>query len=241
MKKLFIISQIDSTNSELLRRLPVPHGYGIMARRQTQGRGRQGRAWQSLEGDLSASFWLDELGEPLSALPLVACLAVLDALNAQAQMHGITALNARCKWPNDIRVHGHKLAGILAAYQHQQQGVILGIGVNLAGISCDFAQLGRPATSFFSETGQTLAPETLFCGIARRLAQRLRQWQRVGFEPLRSDWLARCDHVGVPVSVHCPDNTLVHGITRGIGPNGELLLDCNGTLRTVLCGDVETP
>lgn len=239
MKKLILISETDSTNAEVRRRLPVPHGFGLMARSQTQGCGRQGRAWRSLDGDLAASFWLAQVGDPLTALPLVAGVAVLDALR---HMPGGDQLAARCKWPNDIRVQGRKLVGILAGYQHESRGVILGIGVNLAGTAADFADLtqqGRLITSFRLETGRVLPPETLFAGIALHLARRLRQWRRHGFTPLREEWLDRCDHLGAPVSVHCPDGSLVRGVTTGIGPSGELLLDCGGQPRTLLCGDVE--
>lgn len=237
MKRLHIVQNVDSTNAELARRLPLPHGYGLMAREQTHGRGRQDRVWQCLPGDLAASWWVVHVPDPITALPLVVGLAVHDALCGLAADCG-RSLSLGCKWPNDLRVQGKKLVGILAAYHADHGGAVVGVGVNLTATEDDLRELARPVTSFFLETGVVVTADRVFCVISRALARRLRQWRREGFVPLREAWLARCDHLRAFVRVHGPGGGVVEGITEGVGDFGELLLRRGDFMEKVYAGDL---
>jgi BirA family biotin operon repressor/biotin-[acetyl-CoA-carboxylase] ligase len=97
----------------------APHGTLVTAAEQTAGRGRQGRSWISPPGGaLLASLVLRRL-DPL--LSLRAGLAVAD----------VAGPAARVKWPNDVLLDGHKLAGVLVEGRPQEGWAVLGIGVNL--------------------------------------------------------------------------------------------------------------
>src|SRR5262249_41599742 len=105
----------------------------IMARHQTQGRGRSGRHWASSRGNLSASLLL-RLACPLAVahqLSLVAGVAVAEAILHAA---GSRPLALRLKWPNDVLIGEGKCAGILPESRSTPGGevlVVIGIGVNL--------------------------------------------------------------------------------------------------------------
>ncbi|HVE54410.1 MAG TPA: biotin--[acetyl-CoA-carboxylase] ligase, partial [Ramlibacter sp.] len=90
-----ILPEVDSTNSELMRRGRAGRGEPVLlvAERQTAGRGRLGRAWQSAPGD-SLTF---SLGLPLApadwaGLSLAVGASVAESLHPQV----------RLKWPNDL-------------------------------------------------------------------------------------------------------------------------------------------
>jgi BirA family biotin operon repressor/biotin-[acetyl-CoA-carboxylase] ligase len=133
------LRRTDSTNDRARELAPAgaPHGTLVTAAEQTAGRGRQGRRWSAPAG--SALLMSLLLRDPPSLLPLIAALAVCDAVGEQAQI----------KWPNDVVfVRGEgcgggaaeragrggmaKLAGILAEGRPQEGWAVLGIGLNVA-------------------------------------------------------------------------------------------------------------
>jgi len=113
---------VDSTNerARLLAAAGAPHGTLVTAAEQLAGRGRQGRRWSSPAGRALLCSLL--LREPPRLLPLMAGLAVAETVGDGALV----------KWPNDVLVHGRKVAGILVEGRPREQWAVLGIGVNVA-------------------------------------------------------------------------------------------------------------
>jgi BirA family transcriptional regulator, biotin operon repressor / biotin---[acetyl-CoA-carboxylase] ligase len=98
----------------------VRHGAVALADHQTEGRGRLGRTW--VDSGLMFSVVL-EPPPPVAAWPeltLVAARAVADAIGPEATI----------KDPNDVLVHGKKVAGVLA---EAGERVVVGIGINVGG------------------------------------------------------------------------------------------------------------
>ena len=124
--------ECGSTNDEAaaLARAGASHGTIVIAERQTAGRGRDGRTWQSPPGGLYVSVVLRPALAPADVPPLT--LAVGVGVCDAARDVGT---HAELKWPNDLYVGDKKLAGILVETQShggRLETVIVGIGVNLA-------------------------------------------------------------------------------------------------------------
>lgn len=112
----------------------------ILARRQSAGRGRKGRAWASGVGGLFFSILLKpKKTEHTAALTLAMCLAICKTV-------GPLGLKPAIKWPNDVLVDGKKISGVLAEAVFDDGGVnvVLGCGVNTGQANIE---LGRPAAS----------------------------------------------------------------------------------------------
>ena len=131
---LLLLDQIDSTNAEARRRAEAGETgpLWIAARRQTGGRGRRGRAWESNTGNLFATLLMTTPRPPAEAaqVTFVAALAVADLLDSYAPPSLVTI-----KWPNDVMLAGEKASGVLVeSGAHPSGGLWLavGIGVNLA-------------------------------------------------------------------------------------------------------------
>src|SRR5579863_2479673 len=112
--RLMAHHEIDSTNAEALRlmRQGERGPLWIAAERQSAGRGRRGRSWISVPGNLHASLLLTDPGpaELWPQLSFVAALAVHDAVvERAAEIRPMLEL----KWPNDLLLGGAKFAGIL--------------------------------------------------------------------------------------------------------------------------------
>jgi BirA family transcriptional regulator, biotin operon repressor / biotin---[acetyl-CoA-carboxylase] ligase len=112
-----------SSTSDRARALALagaPHGTLVTAGEQTAGRGRQGRTWTATAG--RALLCSLVLRDPPALLPLAAAVAVAE----------VCGDDARIKWPNDVLLHGGKVAGILAEGRPQERWAVLGIGLNVA-------------------------------------------------------------------------------------------------------------
>ena len=136
---LRVLEGVDSTNLEVIRLLDEGvHGMPVViADRQTAGRGRRGRVWQSPRGEnLYMSMGLELQGgfAALDGLSLVLGVAVAEALE------GFGARGVGLKWPNDIFASDAKLGGILVELQGElQEGVVrviagIGINVHMSGV-----------------------------------------------------------------------------------------------------------
>jgi BirA family biotin operon repressor/biotin-[acetyl-CoA-carboxylase] ligase len=235
--RLIAHEAVGSTNAEalMLARAGTRQPVWVTALRQTAGRGRRGRGWDSPPGNLYATLLLVEPCAPEAApqLSFVAGLALHDAVVEAALT---LALRLALKWPNDLLLDRRKLAGILVEGERVADGTFVaavGIGVNCAS---------HPETAAYPATdlagaGAPLSPAELLDGLARAMAARLAQWRRGdGFAAVRADWLARSFGIGEPVRVRTPEE--IEGRFAGIDAQGRLLLETAGGPRMIAAGDL---
>lgn len=224
-----LLSEVDSTNAEALRRAGEISGpCWILGLRQLQGRGRRGRRWSDPEGNFAATLLLhpSESASIAALRSFVAALALADALRAVAPEPGA---EIALKWPNDVLLNGGKVAGILLESAGRGGGLAhlaIGIGVNLVATpGQEGIERGalRPV-SLLSETGTRLGPETFLTYLAAAYAKRERQFTDFGFAPIRIAWLARAARLGQPVTARTGREEHT-GTFRDIDMTGALLLD----------------
>lgn len=208
----------------------------IRADSQSAGRGRRGRDWASPVGNLFASLLLvdPEPSERIGELPLVAAVALAEAVDTAAGTHHLV----RLKWPNDLLVDEAKLSGILLEAESLTDGrraVVLGFGVNC---------VSHPPLSLYRATdlrslGHEVTAQTLFASLASSLAARLDDWRRpAGFDTIRQAWLARAAHLGRTITVKTARDDIT-GTFADLDARGHLVLkQDDGTLRTLYAGDV---
>lgn len=229
-----ILDEVDSTNAEARRRLGAPRPLWIAARRQTAGRGRQGRGWASPPGNLAATLLIgrDEPPAMLARLSFHTALAVADLF-----AHFAPRADIATKWPNDVLLNGRKAAGILLENLGPGGGhkanLAIGIGINLAHHP-DPAECRWPPTSLAAETGRAPA----FDEALAVLAARLDHWLGVtDFAAVRAAWLARAAHLGRRIEVRLP-NATVTGIFEDVDAEGALVLRTPQGPRRITAGDV---
>jgi len=113
-----------------LARKRCPDFTVAVAQRQTHGRGRLKRTWESADGGLYFTVVIrPEI--PIVMTGLVNLAAAIDMADLLRTQHGV---DARLKWPNDILVGDRKLCGILSQLEAEGGRVAhmnIGIGLNV--------------------------------------------------------------------------------------------------------------
>ncbi len=221
----------DSTNSEAERRLaagdPVP--LVILAREQTQGRGRRGRVWHSPpNGNLYATFVFRPRLEPARLQDFTLWMG----LNLCELVANFTKLTPGLKWPNDLHLDGRKAGGLLTEARvdaDQVRDLVFGVGLNVNGRSADLPPgLQRTAISLADAVGAPLDLNRLAAALISRVLSAYAAFEdgshRADFAGLwhRFDVLR-----GQPVTV-TQGTRAVSGTAAGIDDEGSLLLRLPG-------------
>ena len=165
----------SSTNSytmELLSQSDTPDWTVVTTDYQPEGKGQRGRSWLSEPAkNLLCSIVIRpnlQVREQY-LLAMAVSLAISDLLST----YGIAS---SIKWPNDVLVERHKVAGILIENQLKGSGLdvsIVGIGLNLNQLQ--FERFDWPATSLALEVGKTVDPEKVLESLVALLKVRVYQ------------------------------------------------------------------
>lgn len=211
----------------------------VVAGRQTAGRGRQGRVWESREGGLHLSILLRPREDARWALlPLAAGVAVAEALEEDG-------VEPRLKWPNDVVAAGRKLGGILvesAWAGAAMDSAVVGIGLNLrGGPEQRPADLAALAVSVEELTGR--APDLVEC--AARTVSRMAVWYhrlaRGEAAAVRAAWRGRALPWWGRVVEARSGTSKIRGVARDIDEDGALVLEvADGTTMTLRSAEVTT-
>ena len=238
---VLILDEADSTNAEARRRAEAGEvgPLWITARRQSAGRGRRGRKWESESGNLASTLLLLTQKSPAEAaqLTFAASLAVADLLDRYAPPALVTI-----KWPNDVLLDGRKTSGILIESGPAPSGglwLAVGIGVN---VSQTPGGTERPATCIAEHLGQGIASAPTVDDAAKVLAETfgvwLDRWMTLGFQPILDAWIARTPGLHGPCTARLTNETLT-GTADGVEADGSLRLKLpDGSLRVISAGDV---
>jgi BirA family transcriptional regulator, biotin operon repressor / biotin---[acetyl-CoA-carboxylase] ligase len=219
----------ESTQDLLFGR-GLPEGAVATTDHQTGGRGRLGRTWVAEPGTalLVSVLLRPPVDRRAPELSLVAAVA------AALAVEQATELAAQIKWPNDIMLDRHKVAGILAELRGGE--VVVGIGLNVNQTRAQLPDDARtPAASLRTVTGREHDREAVLADLLARLDEAYASWLAGGLDALYHelgprDFLRgrRIRHEGVEATGVMVDRA------------GRLLLDvAGGERQAVESGEVE--
>ena len=251
-----VLPEIDSTNTELLRRFKSgqPEPTLLVAEQQTAGRGRLGRQWHSQRGE-SLTFSLGLALEPVdwSGLSLAVGISLAESLDPALAADRHIGL----KWPNDLwlctKQGERKLAGILVetASWEGQRYVVIGVGINIsaAALAAVADASGTSASNLSSPNVSPMPPaalQELVAGIdapaallrvVAPLVQTLQAFAQFGFAPFQSRFARRDVLAGRSVSVFDGKNAL-EGSAFGVGVAGALLVHTADGMKEITSSEV---
>jgi len=234
---------LASTNASMyvLGRLGEPEGTVILADQQTAGRGQADKVWISPSGcNLYVSILLRPSIAPTQAplISLLAAVALVDALRQQGVVCGI-------KWPNDVQIQRHKVAGILAELELRQETVefvVVGIGVNVnmtqEALQNHLGPIAPTATSVQIALGHEIPREALLADLLVSLEQWYTRLITHGEMGLQEAWEARSVMHGRRITAQTT-TAIWQGTAEGIDQAGRLQLRRDdGVLLTLTSAEV---
>lgn len=239
-QSIYFYEETDTTNNRA-RELALegaPEGTLVVAEKQTAGRGRRGKVWES---PLGTGIWMSLVLRPQIAPAEASVLTLLCGLATAEAIEAETGLSAGIKWPNDILINGKKAVGILTEMDCEMSEVHfvipgIGINVNTASFPPEIAEI---ATSLYLECGKTVSRRRLVHRVLERLEEHYETFLRTGsFAAMLEDYRKHCITLGKKVHVLGREPFFAEALD--ITPEGELLVRRadNGKEEVVFSGEV---
>lgn len=241
--------EVESTNTTLLElgEKGASEGTVVIADKQTRGRGRLEHSWISPAGKnlyISILFRPEIVAIDAPVFTLIASIALVEVI----QKLGLDDVNI--KWPNDIRIAGKKVSGVLTEMRPRREMtdfIVVGIGVNInmsrEEINSEIGDVATIATSIKENLDKDLDRAKF----AADLLIELEKWYKVftnrgrGKSTILSEWASKWGDKDKRVSVSINDEEEFEGKAVGIDDKGYLIVELNsGDTTKVLAGDVKT-
>lgn len=207
----------------------------ILAVEQTAARGRRGRAWSTPNGNFAGTLIMKRTGSAADAAlrSFVASLALREAFVAVTGREDAFAL----KWPNDVLLHGGKVAGILL--ETLGDHLVIGIGVNLSHAPhADQVEAGAVMpVSLRGALGLDIAPQDFLTSLAAAYSRLETQFCTYGFGPIRTAWMSHAARVGEVVTARTMRDEAV-GVFEDVDAAGNLILNTAKGRVAVTAADV---
>ena len=230
-KRLVFFESTGSTNpaAKRLAEEGAPHGTTVVADRQTAGKGRRGRSWESPAG---RAIYFTIVVRPAFIPDKASMVTLVMALSVAEAIQKVTGLSTGIKWPNDIVVNGKKVVGILTEMSmtpemNEIQFLVAGVGVNVNQESGEEfpEELRKTATSLKIESGRQLDRAELLAEILAQFEENYGTFERmVNLSGLRERYESRLAGRNAVVRVLDPAGEYT-GISRGITETGELIVE----------------
>ncbi|WP_435594094.1 biotin--[acetyl-CoA-carboxylase] ligase [Proluteimonas luteida] len=235
---------LDSTNAELLRRpMPGVAAQVLLAERQTGGRGRRGRIWQS---PLAAHLYLSLQRGFDGGLARLGGLSLVAGITAVEALHGLGFGAVGLKWPNDLVVDDggvlRKLGGVLVEGGGEHAGparAVLGIGINVQMPAGAAAGVDQPWCDLAMLSAMRAPPSrnALAAALVEAWVHALATFDRDGLAPFLARFAAVDVLAGRPVTVHGGSGDLA-GEAAGIADDGALRVRLATGVRHFHAGEI---
>ena len=239
-KNLYVYNEVSSTNTlaKFLAMNDVENGSVVISEKQTNARGRSGKAWESPIGGV----WLSVILHPhvdYSKLPLITLATGVAVAKA---LERIGVKDAEIKWPNDIMIHDKKVCGILTEAVTQFntiENIIIGVGIDVNMDITNFPdELQAGTTTIADELGEKADENTLIRVFLEEFEKIGEVFLEDGIEDILKEWRKRSYTIGKIVEVRAPFNKYYDAYVLGIGKEGALIVEkIDGTLEKVISGE----
>lgn len=226
IKKIHL-SEVDSTNNICKKELEhsdLP--LLVIAKKQTNGRGRNNNSWASPEGNIHMSFGF-------KSIHLSEGLSVKAGYITAELIYKIYKKRVLLKWPNDLIFLDKKIGGVLVETSSikNQFYTIIGIGINLKII---------PEESHWGDLGEDSTSQREIANFAEQLAKKLNVMVTDGInENWNEKWMELCVHLNQNIAL-AESNEQV--LCLGIDSSGKLIYkDSDGQIRLSIESSINVP
>lgn len=241
-KNLYVFSEVSSTNTlaKFLSQNGVGNGSVVIAERQTAGKGRSGKSWESPLGGV----WLSIILTPNADYSRIPLITLATGVAVAKALEKIGVENPEIKWPNDVLINGRKVCGILAEAVtsfNNIENVIVGIGID-ANLSIEDLpeELQGRATTLENELEGKVDESLLVRTLLQELEKVTDLFNRGEYEEILKEWRKRSYTIGKLVEVKKPFAKPYDAYAIGISKEGSLVVEkTDGTLEKVVSGECQ--
>ena len=252
-RRVLYFRRVSSTMDEAARLAleGAEDGTVVLAEEQTAARGRFDRVWVTQEGNLYLSIVLRPSRQALQYLSIVSGVAVARAIRKTI------GLRPTIKWPNDVRLGGKKVCGVLVESSLLGDSVryaIVGIGINVALDLSVVDGLADIATSLHVEAGTEVGREALLRNLLQEVDKLYLPLRGINggphasaparslgdgsLEQVMAEWRGLLETLGREVQVRWGEDVYA-GYAEDVDDLGNLMLrQADGTLVTLPAGEV---
>lgn len=239
-KDIYVYHEVSSTNTiaKFLSMQNNENGTVVISEKQTKGKGRTGKDWESPLGGI----WLSIIMKPnvdQSKFPLI---TLATGVAVAKTLEKISVENPKIKWPNDIMINGKKVCGILTesvTKSNKIENVIIGVGIDVNLETSQFPNELKEITTTLKEELEKECDENLIIKIFLEEFEKISElFNNENYEHILNDWRKRSYTIGKIVEVRKPFNTSFDAYVVGINEEGALIVEKNdGTLVKVISGE----
>jgi len=240
--EILYFQKLSSTNDEARKQSEtgVSEGLVVIADVQTEGRGRRGRLWESPIGGL----WFTIVLRPDIEIKSAPLLTLLTGMVVANTIRSQFKLNATLKWPNDVRINGKKVCGILTELSTEKEKinfVLIGVGLNVNNATDQFPEELQPTvTTLVEETGHDIDKNNLILALLQEIEQaylRFCEKQTENSLEIISKWRELSDTIGRNVKIETVSSSF-SGRAIDISENGALIVkNSSGEIQRIIAGD----
>lgn len=225
-----------STNDDAraLARAGAAEGTVVLASRQTDGRGRLGREWDSPEG----GAYLSVILRPVAVPSVVASIALAMALGVSRGLRAL-GFSPEVKWPNDVLLGGRKVAGVLLEATGEADRlawVVVGVGINVHPPQSG----GADNAAWLGEIKPGIRVAEVAAAALDGIASAYVDWVSRGFGALKAEYEELATMNGCEVTVRdLAGKVQATGTACGVDNDGRLLVrEHSGATVAIAAGDV---
>lgn len=239
-KKVVYYDETDSTNNRAKDsgEKNGAHGTLFIADKQSAGKGRRGRVWESPSGK---SIYMTILLRPEITPDKAPMLTLVMGLSAAEGIRKVSGIEAEIKWPNDIVMNKKKVCGILTEMATEMEYVnyvVIGVGINVNQKYFP-EEIKETATSLYEETGNVYRRSGLIAAVLERFEKNYETFLEAGdLSGIRKAYDSILVNRGQEVKILEPGNEYT-AVAEGINKNGELIVMLpDGRRKNIFAGEV---
>jgi BirA family biotin operon repressor/biotin-[acetyl-CoA-carboxylase] ligase len=242
-KQAYYFDSIDSTQNQALKMAQdvANDGTVVVAAKQTEGKGRDGRKWESPKGGI----WISIILHPKFDISITTLFPIASSLALSIAIEKVFSIKPELKWPNDLTIKGKKVAGMLvdvSLESNKIENLVLGVGINFDVNVKQIEKLLKGTPNFYgvsslSDQKQNIKPIQLVQTFLLELEKIYMALNEKQIKKIISEWTSRSSTIGKNVELNTVDSK-IKGKAIKIDDDGALIVSDNNKNHRVIAGDI---
>ena len=240
-KRVYYFDSTDSTQNFAMEIASndKENGTVIISKKQTMGRGRMKRKWKSPTGGI----WMSIIIHPKFDVSYTTLVPIATSLALCMAIEKILKIKPELKWPNDVKLKGKKVAGVLvdtSIISNEIENMVLGIGINFKIKPHELASTIKKTPNFYGVATLVKKNERALPLVHQFLYELENVFQLINsrrIKKIKSEWTKRSSTIGRNVSIITSEGN-VNGKAIKIDSDGALIISKGKKSERILVGDI---